>query len=234
MLQSVRFDVLAVTPTAQGAEDSGRWERFCTASSKLGSMLDAIRQTLGASKVVEAEFSDSLIRQIQQAAEDSLREYAPETDFSLGLFGWISAEDEDWVSVWSSSGASREDWLWAGKTVVSEFEDWQQGHSLAGSTTDLADRGIIANDLAENLLRVDAQGVVVRPVRAPNGTGEPLPCLAFVGLTSDVAFFADDLVRRLVEQTISLLEVVIAVGRRDEILLRRLAGRREDAPGKEF
>jgi hypothetical protein len=40
-------------------------------------------------------------------------------------------------------------------------------------------------------------------------------------MTSDPAIFADDLAKRLVRQTIPLLELVIIIGQRDAILAKR-------------
>jgi hypothetical protein len=224
LLGSIRPEVLFDTAFALGVENGDRLERFRSASSDLGSTLDTIRRTLAEMDLADGKFSSFLIRQIQQAARDGLQKYAPRADFSLDLFGLSSDPAKTWVSVSSQSDALREDWHMAATFLFHEHgEAVLRGHWFAASTADLADHGVISADTAENLLRVGVHGAAAWPVYAPNEEGRLFPGLALLGLSSDATIFADDLVKRLVLQSVSLLELVIVIGRRDEILVRRLA-----------
>lgn len=224
LLKSIRPELLFDAAFASGVENGGRLERFRSASSHLASTLDNIRRLLAEMNLAGGMLSSFLIQQILQTARDGLQKFAPDTDFSLDLFGLTSDTAKTWVTVSSRSNPSHEDWQVAAKFLFhEEGEALLRGHSFAASIGDLADQGVISADTATNLLDLGVQGTAAWPVNSPNEKGKLLPGLVILGLSSDTTIFADDLVKRLILQSISLLELAIVLGRRDEILVKRLA-----------
>jgi hypothetical protein len=233
LLKSIRPDVLSDPAMAREMENANRMERFRSAASDLASILNTIQRALAEMDLAGGKFTGTLIQQIQQVTREGLKKYAPRTEFSLDVFG-LSDKAEAWVPVSSRSDTLREDWQMAAKFFFYEQgEAVMRGHSFAESTVDLTDHGIISADTAQNLLRVGVRAAAAWPVYAPGEEPTPFPALALLTLSSDAAAFADDLVKRIVLQSVSLLELVIAIGQRDEILVRRLAHTLGTSPGSE-
>ncbi len=231
LLRSIRPEILFDAESALGVEKGDRLERFRSASSGLASMFDTIRSILTEMDLAGGKFSSFLIQHILQSTRNGLQGFAPSVDFSLDLIGLSFDTDTMWVSVSSQSDTLREDWQMAVKFVCHEQAGAVlRGHAFAASTGDLANHGIISADTADNLLRLGIHGAAAWPVSAPNEKGKPCPALALLSLSSDATIFTDDLVKRLVLQSISLLELVIAIGQRDEILANRVARKHGTSP----
>jgi hypothetical protein len=224
LLESIRPEAVSDVAFASGTADGGRLARFLSAYSDLEATLDDLQQALAETKLAAGKLSISLIRRVQQAAHDGLRKYAPNADFSVDLFGLGTDTAETWVSVSWRSDTPPEDWDTAAKVLFEEQgESVLRGHFFATSTQDLADRGVVSSDTAENLLRMGVRGAAAWPIYTLDDEGNRRPGLVLLALTSDHAIFADDLAKRLLRRSVSLLELVIVVGQRDEILARRSA-----------
>jgi hypothetical protein len=222
LLNSIRPESLSDTGYALGSTaDRDRWERSVSAFSALASTLDDMRRMLAETNLVAGELSYSLVRRILQTAHDTFQQYAPNADLSLDLFGLTRDRTQTWVSVPQRSDTVLEDWPVAAKALIQEQEEAVlRGHRFAASTRDLADHGVLSADTAQLLRTVGVQGAVVWPVCDYDDTRNLVPALAFLAMTSDPAIFANDTAKRLIPQTVSLLELTLAIGRRDERLMK--------------
>ncbi len=217
VLKSIHPELLADASFPTSPADGDRLERFLSATSDLASTFDDIRKTLAEGGLTAGQLSDSLIPQILGAARDALQKHAPGAEFSLSLFGLRPGEAKTWESVSSRSDALSEDWRTAAKILIEEQEEAVlRGQRFAASTQDLADRGILSAEAAEFLRTVGVCGAAAWPVCAYNAKRKLVPALALLGVTSDPAMFAGDLAKRLLRQAVSLLELGIIIGQRDE------------------
>jgi hypothetical protein len=220
VLKSIRpeRELLSEASFPTGAADRDRWERFLSASSDLTSTLDNIWRTLAETGLAAKRLSNFLIRRILGTARGGLQKYAPGADFSLSLFVLSPSEAKTWVSAPPSDALSGDWQMAAGFLFAEQQEAMMLGCSFADSTQGLANCGVLSAETAENLLEVGVRGATAWPVYTLNDKGKCLQGLVLLSLTSDPAIFADDLVRRLLRQTVSLLELGIIIGQRDELL----------------
>ena len=175
---------------------------------------------LAATNLRGRKLINDLVRQFLQAALDKLRRYTPATDFSLDLFGLRPDTAKIWVSVSPLSNAMFEDWQTAAKYLINEdiqTDAVLRGHGFAASTQKLTDRGFLSAGMEQTLREVGVHGMAVWPVYARDDNANLTPALVLLSLTSDSTIFDDDSVTRLLRQTVSLLELGIIIGQREEL-----------------
>lgn len=229
LLNSIRPESLSDTGYALGSTaDRDRWERSVSAFSALASTLDDMRRMLAETNLAAGNLSVFLLRRILQTAHDAFQQYAPNADLSLDLFGLTRDRAQTWVS--PPIGVEAENWATALDYFFAEHSEWLlDGHSFAASTRDLADQGIISTEVKENLLNFEVRGLAAMPVYTASEDGSSSPGFILFGLTADPTIFANDLTKRLLRQTVSLLELALAIGQRDERPAKR-SGPELDAP----
>ena len=184
---------------------------------------DDLQRTLAESKLEAGKLSVSLIQRILPATHGGLRKYAPDADFYLDLFGLDGGTAGTWVSVVRGEGDHPDDWHQPAKYVFHDRGDsiLQHGSFFAGSTKDLADQGVVSAETKQALLESGALGVAAWPIVTLDKKGVRRPGLVLIGLTSDPTVFADDLARRVLRHGVSLLELAIVIGQRDEVFANR-------------
>lgn len=234
ILRSVQFeDSLGESHDAVSAKED-RLELFLEARTLLDAALNGLQRTLADTKLTAGRLTVSSIRHIREATIGALRRLTPQARFLLDLCGLREGSDLDWISVLrapSPVSASPDDWQFVANFVLSERGDsLLNGCSFIGSTQELVGRGGDSNETAEALVRVGVGGVGAWPVYALDGKRNLSPACAIILLASDPAIFRDGLAQALLRHSISLIELALVIGQRDEILSERSGTGLPDSP----
>ncbi|MBI2480677.1 MAG: DUF2934 domain-containing protein, partial [Planctomycetia bacterium] len=193
--------------------NAGAGDRLdCFVSSYLD-FLAALNETVEAlseTKLRGARLTDSLIQRGLKVTRRALQRIT-RSRLSLELFGF---GDDDWVPVTSD-----------GKTMAAKVlyhEDVLMGDNLVGSVDELVNRGSLPASVTEVLRDEGIRAIAVWRVNAvdiPNQR-KVRPALVLYALASESNAFTDDLTRYILDQGAAQLGLAIAVGQRDELLLR--------------
>ncbi|HUT92598.1 MAG TPA: hypothetical protein VMY37_24105 [Thermoguttaceae bacterium] len=150
-------------------------------------------------------------------AQGSLRAFTGDTSLSVDLLCVGDAEVAEWVGVspverlseWWFQFAKififdNEDTLLQPKRIVRQFDQLARERALSGQGVTIAQEAGI-------------RALAAYPVRAISKNQADRPAFVLLALASQETAFSDQLACQILSETVSLLEIVIQIGWRDEI-----------------
>ncbi|MHC4398968.1 MAG: hypothetical protein ACYTG0_04740 [Planctomycetota bacterium] len=228
MLRTVRRESEPEPPSYQELGRNDRVGRYIATCTQLRAAADGVRMALADASLKGRELSGTVTRQVLYSTQDSLRAFTGDASLCIRLFCYGAAELAEYVPVSSMEPFSL-DWFMFAKNFVMENEDsLLRANPIAGRIDELAREKTLSRGWADTAQKAGILALAAYPVRAINKKQVYRPALILLALASQQTAFDDELACQILSDTVSLLEIVIQIGRRDEILERRIATRWKD------
>jgi len=216
LLRTVRREAEREPLSEEGFGQSDRLRRYLSGCEELRSSADRVRKALADRDLMGAQLSSSVIQHVLASTQDALRAFTGDTSLSLDLLGVGETEVSKWVSV--SPGERLSDWFQFAKIFVLEHGDTLlQANPIVGQIEELARGGALPEDHLRFAQEVGIRALAANPVRAIGENQADRPAFVLLALAFQETAFADELACQILLQTVSLLEIAVQVGKRDEI-----------------
>jgi hypothetical protein len=225
--QEIREELRALLRTVRHEVERDRGGRFIGGYAHLQAAADRVRTALADSGLSGRALAGSVTRKILDSAQDSLRASTGDTAVSVDLLGVGGAQITQWVSV-SPRGLPL-DWRQFGAIVALEHGDaLLQAVPIVTPIEQLANTGALAEDEVRFAQDVGIRALAAYPVRAIDENQADRPAFVLLALASQETAFADQRTCQILAECVSLLEIAIQIGWRDEILRLRSSRLQED------
>jgi hypothetical protein len=205
--QEIREELRALLRTVRHEVERDRVGRFLSSCSVLQDAADRVRTALADSGLVGRALSGAATHGILDATQHALRAFSGDAGVQVDLFHFGDTELVEWVSVCPIERLS-ESWFPFAKIFVFDNEDKL-----------LRAKPIVQqlNELGTAAREAGIGAVAAYPVRAIKKRQAERPALVLLAFASQEMAFADELARQILSDAVSLLEIVIRIGWRDEV-----------------
>ena len=164
--------------------------------------------------------SVSVIREILGSTEDSLRAFTGDVSLSVDLLGLGDTDVTEWVSALLVNWDLRWPDL-ANVLMLDHGDTLRRGGPIVGRIDDLADKMSLSEQCLTLAREADIRALAAHAVRAIDENDADEPAFTLLALASQETAFAGELACQILSETVSLLEIVVQIGWRDDILRLR-------------
>jgi len=199
-------------------EKSDRLRRTVNSFADLTAALNYVNGMLAFRELHGASLTNDLVQRVLAATFGALRRFTGPT-LVIELFG--VGPSEEWLSIASTQNEIAAAFA---KELYSELdESLVTGKNTQGTIWELAKTGFLSAAAAETLKEQGVRSLALLPVRVADQQRTERPAFMLLALaSSDGAFDKNDITNRILDFSVSLFELAVAVGRRDDARTRTL------------
>lgn len=194
--------------------------RHLSSCAHLRDVADRVRTALAGRTLMGRNLSVSVIREILGSTEDSLRAFTGDVSLSVDLLGLGDTDVTEWVSALLVNWDLRWPDL-ANVLMLDHGDTLRRGGPIVGRIDDLADKMSLSEQCLTLAREADIRALAAHAVRAIDENDADEPAFTLLALASQETAFAGELACQILSETVSLLEIVVQIGWRDDILRLR-------------
>jgi hypothetical protein len=230
LLSTIRPETELEALSNQEFRPRDRVGRYLASCAQLRTAADRVRTALAVQGLEESRLSGPLSEQLVISTENSLREFVGDGNLWVGLFAARNPQMADWLPV-PPLARLPEFWTDFAVAFLEECGDaLLAGSSIVGQIRQLTRERVFSEQCFTAAERAGIRALAGDPVRAIDENQVDRPAFVLLALASQETAFVDELAREILSDAVSLLEIVVQIGWRDEVSEPRdLGTRAEDA-----